>query len=96
MEYSLKDIVDNMKELVDRTNGRIVVLQYAFASLIAMHPEKEKLVQLIKGMMTYPIEETASEIYRRGMQDVVDTLDEVILTAVLAEQEGRKGPGGTA
>jgi hypothetical protein len=83
------------QQYLDFMAGQINVLKYACATLIGMRSDRSNIIKLIKGIPAYPIEETSSEHYRRGIKDIVEELDALSDVATLAEQFRKQGIGST-
>jgi len=77
--------------------GQITVLKYACATLIGMRigSDRTAIIQLLKGIPDYPIEDISPEHYKLGIKNIVEELDALSDIATLAEQFRKQGIGNT-
>ena len=83
-------------EYLEFMRGRITALQHVLVALVAMHPESDVLVDIAKGMISEPAENEASAGYRRGVEDVVKMIDEIVEVGREAERAVTEKPAGSA
>ena len=78
------------QEWQQEVNGTLTAIVHACTSMIATHPEKQKVLELLQALSAQAIgapEDTPeTQHYKRGMQSAVSLIHKGVETARLAEE----------
>lgn len=80
------------KEQLDFVCGQVAVLKDICCGMAAMHPYRSVLSQLAKNVRQNAVERSASAHYVAGIEDILEALEAMVNSAVIAELAQRQGP----
>lgn len=76
--------------------GNIVTLKWLVSTMVMLHPERDRLIDLGRDMLADIAEDKSLVAYRRGMQDVLKAITETVEDGKLLDWDPNGGPFGRA
>lgn len=73
-----------IEERIEFIEGQNTVLKHALALLIIMHPHKKEISDVVKKIFSYPEVISSSESYKNGINSILQEVDDLSNTALLA------------
>ena len=81
------------EEILHFIMGQLDALKHICCGMAALHPRRSDLMQLGQYVLDNAAQKNASETYKAGIQQILETLQAMGDAALTAELVRRRGPG---